>query len=308
MRFIPEYSPARKLTLSYVDDFYNTLFHYGKAHAQIIRACRELPVEMYMEPSEMEAFRAAVGEEVLALPHLTFNPVSPRTAIMLEGAPIFAENEDGDRIGLAFRTRKLQDPDAVFRFSRWFAEQNGFTPYELDFDFSAAKLLVNEDLVLLSAEQFQTAEDERKLRFFQDHFPGYDFQIVTPLHGDTTCDLDMYLWPIAPRVWIVSQYPAGSAEEQSIAPALERLADHGHTVHRVPGLKHLLYDDIDTMPNYANGILLNRLALVPAYGLKEDFVVVDILRGYGITVEQIDCSDIILSNSAIHCISTVVPG
>ena len=77
----------------------------------------------------------------------------------------------------------------------------------------------------------------------------------------------MYLWPIAPKVWIVSQYPAGSAQEQSIAPALKVLAFHGHTIHRVPGLESLIYDDINTMPNYANGV--------------------------------------ILSNSDIHCISTV---
>jgi agmatine/peptidylarginine deiminase len=117
----------------------------------------------------------------------------------------------------------------------------------------------------------------------------------------------MYLWPIAPKVWIVSQYPAGSAQEESIAPALAALAFHGHTIHRVPGLEPLIYDDINTMPNYANGVIFNRLALVPAYGRKEDSVAADILRRYGFTVAPIDCSDIILSNSAIHCISTVVP-
>jgi hypothetical protein len=38
MRFIPEYTPVRKLTLSFVDAFYNTRFHYGHAQAQIILA------------------------------------------------------------------------------------------------------------------------------------------------------------------------------------------------------------------------------------------------------------------------------
>ncbi len=195
----------------------------------------------------------------------------------------------------------------MYAFSCWLAEQNGFTPLELGFDFATAQLLVNEDVVLLSAAQFQTAEDERKLRFFKEHFPGYHFHIVPPLAGDTTDDLDMYLWPIAPKVWIISQYPAGSAQEHSITPALEVLAFYGHTVHRVPGLEPIIYDDINTMPNYANGVILNRLALVPAYGRKEDSLVVDILRGYGFAVEQIDCSDIILSNSGIHCISMVIP-
>lgn len=308
MRFIPEYSPARKLALSYVDSFFNTRFHYGRAQAQIIRACRGFPVEMYLAPGEMDAFRAAVGEEVFALPNLAFNPVSPNRSIMLEAAPIFAEDEDGRRIGLVFCRPRLEDPQDAQAFSRWFAEQHGFTPFELDFDFAAAKLLVNEDVVLLSAEQFQAPGDERKLRFFQEQFPGYHYHIVPPLEGDVTGDLDMFLWPIAPRAWIASQYPPGSPQEQSITPALEALASHGHTVHRVPGLEPIIYADINTMPNYANGILLNRLALVPAYGRKEDSAVVEILRGYSYMVEQIDCSDIILTNSAIHCISIVVPG
>ncbi len=311
MRFIPEYSQARKLVLCFAHVFFNTRFHYGRAHAQIIRACGaprpRIPVEMHLEAGEMDAFRAAVGEEVLALPNLTFDPLFFGGAIALEGAPIFAEDAQGNRIGLVFRCPRLEDPERVHAFSRRLAEQNGFAPLELGFDCTSAELLVNEDVVLLSAAQFETAGDERKLRFFQENFPGYTFHIVPPLCGDVTMDLDMYLWPIAPKVWIASQYPAGSAQEQSIAPALEALAKHGHTVHRVPGLEHLRYDDINTMPNYANGILLNRLALVPAYGRKEDGAVVEILQAYGFAVEPIDCSDVILSNSGIHCISIVIP-
>ena len=60
MRFIPEYSPARKLVLCFANDFFNTRFHYGRAHAQIIRACRGFPVEMHVEASETDAFRTAV--------------------------------------------------------------------------------------------------------------------------------------------------------------------------------------------------------------------------------------------------------
>jgi hypothetical protein len=127
MRFIPEYAPVRKLTLSFVDAFYNTRFHYGRVHAQIIRACRGVAVEMHLEPGEMDAFRVAVGEEVMTLSHLTFNPKSPGTAIMLEAAPIFAEDNDAQgtteceasRLGLVFLQPKLDDPEAVHAFNRW---------------------------------------------------------------------------------------------------------------------------------------------------------------------------------------------
>jgi hypothetical protein len=234
---------------------------------------------------------------------------------MLESARILAEDNavmgdiegEAKRFWLVFRYQRLEDPEAIYAFSIWLAEQNGFTPLELGFTFTTAQLLVNEDVVLLSADQYKTAEDECKLRFFKENFQDYHYHIVPSLYGDVTGDLDMFLWPIAPKVWIVSQYPAGSPQEQSIAPALEALAFHGHTIHRVPGLDPLIYSDINTVPNYANGVILNRLALVPAYNRKEDSVVVDILCGYGFTVEQIDCSDIILSNAAIHCISMAIP-
>ena len=65
--------------------------------------------------------------------------------------------------------------------------------------------------------------------------------------------------------------------------------------------------NINTMPNYANGVLLDRAALVPAYGREEDRVIVGIMKSLGFDVFPIDCSDVILSNAGIHCLSTTLP-
>ncbi len=148
---------------------------------------------------------------------------------------------------------------------------------------------------------------ETRLKFFADHFPGQSFHVVPPLAGDTTQDLDMFAWPIAPKAWIVSEYPAHTPQAESIEPTLRVLRDHGHTVHRVPGLPPLIYDDINTMPNYANGLIVNQAALVPAYGCKDDEIAARVLRAYGYQVFPIDCLKIIESNAAIHCISKTVP-
>ena len=88
---------------------------------------------------------------------------------------------------------------------------------------------------------------------------------------------------------------------------MEILLAHGHMVNRVPSLEPIIYDDINTMPNYANGVIVNHAALVPAYGRKEDEVIQHILRDYGYEVLPIDCRDIILSNGAVHCVSKTVP-
>ncbi len=139
-------------------------------------------------------------------------------------------------------------------------------------------------------------------------FPDQAFHIVPALAGDVTGDLDMYLWPIAPEVWIVSEYPAGSPQDESVAPTRRVLKEHGHTVLSVPGLPPLVYDDVNTMPNYANGIIINDIALAPAYQREEDdHVVLNILENYGFRVYPIDCSQIIRSNSGLHCISKTVP-
>jgi agmatine/peptidylarginine deiminase len=107
----------------------------------------------------------------------------------------------------------------------------------------------------------------------------------------------MFLWPIAPRTRIVSEYPDGSPQDASIAPALKALTEQRHTIHRVPGLEPLIYDDINAMPNYANGVITNGAALVPQYNRKEDEVVCGILKDYGYAALPIDCSEIILSHS-----------
>jgi hypothetical protein len=51
---------------------------------------------------------------------------------------------------------------------------------------------------------------------------------------------------------------------------VEVLLAHGHTVHRVPGLVLTVRGEVNTVPNYANGVILNHAALVPAYGRQCD--------------------------------------
>jgi agmatine/peptidylarginine deiminase len=130
---------------------------------------------------------------------------------------------------------------------------------------------------------------------------------VQPLAGDVTGDLDMFIWPVGRSQWVVSEYPAGSAQASSIEPTLRILAEREQRVFRVPGLEPIIRDDINTIPNYANGVLLNEAALVPAYGREEDHVIVSIMEGLGFDVFPIDCSEVILSNAGVHCLSKTLP-
>ncbi|RIK33506.1 MAG: hypothetical protein DCC55_34840 [Chloroflexi bacterium] len=308
MRLIPEYEPVQKLYLSFVHHFFNTRFHYGPAICEIIKAAHPfVEVELFVPPADLpylqqEFERAQVDPESVLL-----NFDTPGRAIVAEYMPLFAEDDNGETAGFIFENPFIDDAPARKEFSRRVLQRLGMKPLELGFAFATAAIAVSDDIVLLSQSLFEGQDAPANLSALQERFPQQRFYVVPILAGDISHDLDMYLWPIAPGVWIVSEYPAGSQQAASIAPALQILDRHGHTVYRVPGLEPIIRDDIVAFPNYTNGVILNQAALIPAYGRREDEVVQDILRDYGYLVYPIDCSNIILTNSAIHCISKTAP-
>jgi len=308
MRLVPEYKAVQKLYLSFVQKFFNTRFGYGKTICDMAEAAvAHVDVEILVSQADLPHLQDEFRQRQLDADKLTLNFDSPGRGILAEYTPIFAENDDGKLVALVFDTPSLDRFPGLKQFSQRWAQGLGALVVDVGFDFGTAYLSVNEDLVLLSARGFEGERGASKLSYFRQNFPDQSFFVVPPLAGERTADMDMVVWPIAPRAWIVSEYPAHSPQEASIAPTLRVLEEQGHAVHRVPGLEHIQYDDIDTMPNYANGVLLNRLALAPAYQREEDDVVQGILRDYGYDVVAIDCRNVILTNSALHCISKTVP-
>ena len=307
MRITPEYEPVQKLYLSFVQAFFNQRFRYGRVICDIIKSVQHhVDIEVLVAHTDLSYFQDECARCGLAPDSVKLNHDSPGRGILAEWAPIFARDDLGNGIGLVFRHPFLENSAELKQLSERLVAANGFRILDMGFEFSTAHLLVNEDVVLLSDCLFNEDRD-RKLEFFSEHFPSQFFHIVPPLAGDVTKDLDMYLWPIVPKAWIVSEYPSNTPQAESIEPALRVLAGHGHTIHRVPGLEPAVCDDVNTIPNYANGVIINRAALVPAYQLQEDAVVSGILRDYGYEVYPVDCSEVILSNAGIHCISRTVP-
>lgn len=308
MRLIPEYYPVQKLYLSFVHDFFNIRFHYGKALCAIIKAAHPfVKIELFVAPADLPHWQRECQAYGVSPELIQLNFDSPQRAILAEALPIFAARPDGQQTGLLFHHPKLDLAAEVYQFSRRVLSALGISSIDLPYSFATALVAVNEEVVLVSDSLFQGVDSADKLAFFQTTFPEQHFYLVPGLAGELSHDLDMYLWPIAPKVWIASAYPDQTPQADSIAPALAILARHGHTVLRVPGLAPLIYEDINTVPNYANGVILNQAALVPAYGRAEDAIVQTILQRYGYTVLPINCNDLILSNSAIHCIAKTVP-
>ncbi len=109
--------------------------------------------------------------------------------------------------------------------------------------------------------------------------------------------------PIKPKVWISANYEKNPAQNKVIKNVISILEKRNHIVHQVSGLEPIVYDDVNTLPNYQNSVIINEIALVPSFNRAEDIEIQNIFKSYGFLVYAIDCSKIVESNALLHCIS-----
>ena len=308
MRIIPEYEPVGKLYLSFVQDFFHSRFNYGRTICEIVRAVADrVTVEVFVSEDDTEFFLDLLEQNNIKPDEIVLNHDSPERGIIQDYFPIFGEREHGKGLGLLFSNERLEGSDRLRRFSARVLNSLGIPALAMNDSFGTAVISVNEDLCLIAEDMADGDSGLRRLQFLRKNFPAQIFVPVPTLKGDSTRDLDMYLWPIKPGIWLVSQYPENTPQEQSVRPAIRRIKKHGHEVIQILGLDRIAYDDVNTMPNYANGVLINGCALYPSYSQSEDEIVGEILRANGLDAIPVDCRDIILSNSGLHCISKTVP-
>ena len=307
MRLIPEYETVGLLYLCFVQKFFNSRFKYGKAICDIARiASRYVNVEIFVTNQDIPYLLEEMKTANLDSTNITINYDSPERGILAEYTPIFGETND-EGYAIIFNNTKLNSFEKLRSFSERLSKKLSLNLLDIEDEFTTSAIAVNENLCLLLKDLFQDFDAQRKFLFFQEHFSEQTFTQVPSLAEEVTPDLDTYLWPIKPNVWVVSEYPEGSKQAVSIEPAIETLRKYNQTIHRVPGLERIAYDDINTIPNYANGIIINNAALCPAYNRPEDKIVVEILKSYGYDVFPINCLDIILTQCGIHCVSKTVP-
>jgi hypothetical protein len=304
VRVIPEYEPVGRLCLSFVEEFFNSRFRYGLAIAAMAKAALDLvEVEIFVCPEDRPALEGELRAAGVDPACVTLNTDSPGRGILAEYMPVFCRDGRGLPRGLVFPVDSLDLRDEVLHFSGRFLDSLGVEPLRMDISFATAKLAVNGDLCLVSGEE----GSENVLEFLRQALEGMEVRSVPPLAGDITGDLDMFLWPVVPGTWLVSEYPRGTEQSESVEESVRVIRQHGHRVLRLPGLERIRRDDVNTMPNYANGVLINGRALHPAYGRPEDVRVGEILSSLGLDPVPIDSGNIILTQSGPHCISKTVP-
>jgi agmatine/peptidylarginine deiminase len=309
LRVIPEYEKVNKLYLCFVQEFYNSRFRYGKAITGMIKAALPFAgVEVFVDKDDMKYFEKELKEFGISLYDITINFNSPKRSIINEWAPIFCVDENGRGAGLTFNWLSEHEDHEVLshceKFGSSWVKELGLREEHLNFDFSTAAVIASGGKVLVT--DVYCKKNAEWLSTFKQMISQ---KIITmpSLKDEPTKDLDTYLLAIKPGVWIISDYPKNSEQAETISYAVNVLKELGHTVHYVPGLERIRYEDINTFPNYTNCVILNNAVLVPSYLRKEDEVIKGILSDYGFEAFPIDSRDIILSNSGPHCISKTIP-
>jgi len=308
MRLLPEYGPVGRICLSFVHEFFNTRFGHGRVLCEIARAAQgHADVEIFVGNADLPHLTGCLNRAGLEPGDVTLTLDCPGRGFLAEYMPVFGLSESGTPQAIIFDCPRLDEPERVRAFADRFLAIHGIRSVEMPGGFGTAAIAVTEDVALIS-EAFAPAGDaDPKAEFLRELCPHQSFHVVRPLPIEVGFDLDMFLWPIGSATWIGSEYPSGSPQAEAMAPILRRLRQHGHTVHPVPGLAPLVFDDVKTTPTYTNGVILNSAALIPVYNRPEDHVAIDLMNRLGFEVCPVDCSDVILSGGAIHCMSCVVP-
>jgi len=132
-------------------------------------------------------------------------------------------------------------------------------------------------------------------------FPGF------PTWFDSTQHIDMWMLPVGDREIIIGEYSPSDSQPHTITEAaVAEFLTRGYTVYRTPG-----WNSGGTHYTYTNAVVFNEIVFVPEF------------NGYGVENAQamavfeaefpnhqvipVDCSQIIHSAGAIHCVVMHVP-
>jgi agmatine deiminase len=171
----------------------------------------------------------------------------------------------------------------------------------------SSRLLLNETPWL--------TEQEVKEVFRQ--FIGIDeYAFMETLPYDGIHHIDMHMKLLDEETLLVGQYPEGVADGPQIEENLQYVLDNFQSVFGTPFKVVRIPMPADENGNYpdsyyadyltyTNALILNKLVLVPTYGLASDEPALDIYREAmpGYNVVGINSSATIPASGAIHCIS-----
>jgi agmatine deiminase len=169
-----------------------------------------------------------------------------------------------------------------------------------DDDAYMTELILDENPTLTATEIEQRYLD----------YQGLDVTITDALPSwfDSTQHIDMWMLPVADREVIIGQYNQVSYPDAYTVTEtwVTELVSRGYTVHRTPG-----WSSGGTHYTYTNAVIFNDMVFMPTFSgyATENAQALAVFQAAfpDRTIIPVDCSSIIHSAGAIHCIVMHVP-
>lgn len=142
-------------------------------------------------------------------------------------------------------------------------------------------------------------------------YMGLDtFYVFTRIYGEYTGHIDMWGKLIDDHTFMVAYYPPGDQNHNI-------LNNHAAAIANLTNGNSILFDTVripspppysGVYRSYTNSLIVNKLVLLPIYNHAYDSIAVRIYqeRLPGYDIRTFDCSDIIQSGGAVHCITKLV--
>jgi len=128
-----------------------------------------------------------------------------------------------------------------------------------------------------------------------------------PTWFDSTQHIDMWMMAVADREVIIGEYAPSDGQPYTITEAVAAaLIAAGYTVHRTPG-----WNSAGTHYTYTNAVVFNNIVFIPefiGYSAQNAQAAAVFEAAYpNHQIIPVDCSSIIHSAGAIHCVVMHVP-
>lgn len=163
---------------------------------------------------------------------------------------------------------------------------------------------------LIANENFGVSEQQIKDYYLQ--YQGLNLTLTDPFPSsyDSTQHIDMWMLGLGDKKVLIGEYAAsegGGVPKTVTDNTANLMASRGYTVYRTPG-----WNPGNTHYTYTNSVIVNRTALICRFGGGNATRDAQALATYqaampGYDIVAVDCSGIITSAGAIHCIVMHVP-
>lgn len=241
------------------------------------------------------------------------NPASACSVWMRDYGPRFID--DGGRLGIVDHVYNRPARTLDDTFPTVFASVRGEQRYDLPLVHGGGNfhLFRNRDAYMtrLIADENPSLSEQAIKDLYLD-YQGLDLTLTDPFPAtyDSTQHIDMWMLPLADDSVLIGEYAAseGGGIPKTVSDATANLmTSRGYTVYRTPGWRAN-----GAHYTYTNSVLLNGVALICKFGgayAARDAQALATFRSAlpESEVMQVDCSGIIASAGAIHCIVMHIP-